>query len=68
MLILSRKRGEVIRIGNDIEITVMRISGENVRIGIDAPKEMNIVRTELSRATTGSESDPRNSHEATGRV
>ena len=47
MLVLSRKTGERILIGDEIEVTVVRIGPNTVRIGIDAPKEMNIVRDEL---------------------
>ena len=47
MLILTRRPGETILIGDDIEVTVMRISGNQVRIGIEAPKDVDIVRGEL---------------------
>ena len=47
MLVLSRKSGERILIGDDIRITVIRIGPNSVRIGIDAPGTMNIVREEL---------------------
>ncbi len=47
MLVLSRKTGERIMIGDQITITVVRIGPNNVRIGIEAPREMNIVREEL---------------------
>lgn len=47
MLVLSRKRLETIRIGNDIEVTVMRIGPNAVRLGITAPKDLNVVRDEL---------------------
>ncbi len=47
MLVLSRKPGERILIGKDVQITVIRIGPNSVRIGIDAPPEMNIVREEL---------------------
>lgn len=47
MLVLSRKAGERIWIGDDISVTVVRISGGGVRIGIEAPKEMPVVREEL---------------------
>ena len=47
MLVLSRKAGERIWIGEDISVTVVRISGGGVRIGIEAPKEMPVVREEL---------------------
>ena len=47
MLVLSRKTSERILIGDDIAIMVVRIGPESVRIGIDAPKTMNIVREEI---------------------
>lgn len=47
MLVLSRKAGERILIGDDVAITVVRIGPNSVRIGIEAPREMNIVREEL---------------------
>jgi carbon storage regulator len=47
MLVLSRKTSERILIGDDIAITVVRIGPNSVRIGIEAPKSMNIVREEL---------------------
>ncbi len=47
MLVLSRKAGERILIGDDVAITVVRIGPNSVRIGIEAPKSMNIVRQEL---------------------
>lgn len=55
MLVLTRHAGESIRIGNDIEIKAIRISGNIVRIGIDAPAEINIVRSELVPTNDGSE-------------
>jgi len=47
MLVLSRKPGERILIGEDVKITVIRIGPNSVRIGIDAPGSLNIVREEL---------------------
>lgn len=47
MLVLSRKPGERILIGTDVKITVIRIGPNSVRIGIDAPGHLNIVREEL---------------------
>ena len=47
MLCLSRKAGERIVIGDSIEITVIKVQGNRVRIGIEAPKDINIVRQEL---------------------
>lgn len=47
MLVLSRKPGEVIYIGDNIKIITVRIGPNTVRYGIEAPREMNIVRGEL---------------------
>ncbi len=47
MLVLSRKTSERILIGDEIAITIVRIGPNSVRIGIEAPKSMNIVREEL---------------------
>ncbi len=47
MLVLSRKPMESIVIGDDITITVMPSTGDSVRIGIDAPRHINIARSEL---------------------
>jgi carbon storage regulator len=49
MLVLSRKTSERILIGDEIAITIVRIDPNSVRIGIDAPKTMSIVRGELSK-------------------
>lgn len=47
MLVLSRKAGESILIGDDIRIHIVRTGSDKVRIGIDAPRSVNVVRTEL---------------------
>lgn len=47
MLVLSRKPGERILIGDDVAVTIVRIGPNTVRLGIDAPRNMNIVREEL---------------------
>jgi carbon storage regulator len=47
MLILTRKLGEIIRIGDDILLTVVGIQGNHVRIGIAAPKDVRILREEI---------------------
>ena len=54
MLVLSRKSGERILIGDEITITVVRIGPNNVRIGIEAPRKLNIVREELCEDPPGS--------------
>ncbi len=47
MLALSRKQGESIMIGNDIEITILEVKGEQVKIGINAPKSIPVYRKEI---------------------
>lgn len=47
MLVLTRKESEAIYIGDNIVVTVIRIQGNRVRFGIEAPKEIRIVRSEL---------------------
>jgi carbon storage regulator len=58
MLVLSRKTSERILIGDEIAITIVRIGPNSVRVGIEAPKSMNIVREELRDF-----SQQRNKHE-----
>jgi carbon storage regulator len=48
MLVLSRKEGERILIGDQIAITVVRINATTVRLGIDAPTKLVVVREELT--------------------
>ena len=48
MLILTRKSGQGFRIGDDIEITITEVSGDKVRVGIEAPKEVKVLRSELT--------------------
>lgn len=47
MLIITRKKGESLMIGDDIEITISKIEDGSVKIGIQAPKEVSILRKEL---------------------
>jgi carbon storage regulator len=48
VLVLSRKEGERIRLGEAIVITVVRVAGDKVRVGIDAPDGVRILRDELA--------------------
>ena len=48
MLVIFRKSGERILIGDDVAITVVKVSGGGVRIGIEAPRELAVVREELA--------------------
>ncbi|KXG44470.1 carbon storage regulator CsrA [Tepidibacillus decaturensis] len=47
MLVLTRKKGESIMLGHDIEITVVAIEGEQIKLGINAPKHIDIHRKEI---------------------
>lgn len=47
MLILSRKEGESIRLSDDIEVAVVAVDGQRVRLGIKAPRHVKVVRSEL---------------------
>ena len=47
MLVLSRKESQRIRLGDSIVITIVKISGDKVRVGIDAPSDVLVLRDEL---------------------
>jgi carbon storage regulator len=48
MLILTRRAGETLRIGDNVEVTVMAINGAQVRIGIKAPRDVVVDREEIA--------------------
>jgi len=50
MLVISRSRDQIVRIGDDIQIMVVDIRGDNVRLGITAPRETRIDRQEVYEA------------------
>lgn len=52
MLVLSRKAGERIQIGDNVTVIVQRISGNRVALGIEAPDHVKIIRGELERLVT----------------
>ena len=47
MLVLTRKKGQALMIGNDIELSIIDIQGDQVRIGINAPRSVPIHRKEI---------------------
>jgi carbon storage regulator len=53
MLVLTRRTKQSIMIGDDVEISILSVSGEKVRIGIDAPDEVPIFRTEVYERIAG---------------
>ena len=52
MLVLSRKESEKIMLGDSIVLTIVRVSGDRVRLGIEAPSDMLILRKELDPMMT----------------
>lgn len=47
MLILTRKIGEVLLVGDNVEVTVLNIRGNQVKLGVNAPKEISVHRQEI---------------------
>lgn len=50
MLVLKRKVGEKIQIGDDIEIQILDVEGDTIKIGFNAPRQVQIMRSELYEA------------------
>jgi carbon storage regulator len=55
MLVLSRKESERIRLGDSIVVTIVRVSGDKVRLGIEAPPDVLVLRDELKPHAPASE-------------
>jgi carbon storage regulator len=49
MLILTRRAGETIMVGHDVKVTVLAINGNQVRIGVEAPKDVAVHREEVAQ-------------------
>ena len=58
MLILSRKESERIYLGDDVVLTIVRIQGDKVRIGVEAPSDVRILRRELDDQTIEASRSP----------
>ena len=58
MLVLTRKTKQQIQIGPDITITILQIKGQSVRVGIEAPREVSVLRTELAERMADDSQDP----------
>ena len=52
-LVLTRRIGEVLRIGEDVKIKVLGVAGNQVRLGIEAPREVRIDREEIRESKDG---------------
>ena len=68
MLILSRRAGESVTIGNDIKVRVVSVSGNQVRLGIEAPREIRVLREEILRAIEDENRAAANAASSTGRI
>ncbi len=64
MLVITRKLNEGIVIGDDVELTILEISKDRVKIGINAPKEVKVFRTELKTLRQTNEQSANASGEA----
>ena len=53
MLVLSRRERERVRLGDSIVVTIVRVSGDKVRLGIEAPADMLVLRDELETHDQG---------------
>jgi carbon storage regulator len=58
MLVLSRKESQKVIIGGNIVVTINRISGNRITLGIEAPKDVRVVRGELEGLSEAQQSDP----------
>jgi carbon storage regulator len=68
MLILSRRLGESVTIGNDIVVTVVGVSGNQIRLGISAPKAIRVLREEIYKAIQKENQSAANASEPTTRL
>ncbi|AWI51997.1 carbon storage regulator [Actinobacillus minor 202] len=58
MLILTRKTGESLFVGDDVEITVLSVRGNQVKLGVNAPKEISVHRQEIYQRIKKAEENP----------
>lgn len=66
MLVLTRRVGERIQLGDQITVTLVKISGNMVRLGIDAPPDVSVVRQELVSSLAAEPASDEDSNVSTG--
>jgi carbon storage regulator len=66
MLILTRRVGETIVIGNDVDVTVLGVKGNQVRLGVKAPREVSVHREEIHKRIKDEEKESRNNNGSKG--
>ena len=64
MLILTRRVGETVMIGNEVTVTVLGVKGNQVRIGVNAPKDVSVHREEIYARIKREEDGEPGTHEA----
>jgi len=57
MLVLTRKREETLHIGNEVTVTALKIKGNSVQLGIEAPRHVRVLRGELTASTPVTSAD-----------
>jgi carbon storage regulator len=57
MLVLTRRVGESLTVGDEIKVTILGVKGNQVRVGIDAPRDLPVMREELKRRLEGETDD-----------
>ena len=58
MLVVTRKQGETIRIGEDVTVTIVRYGDRQVRVGVEAPRNVKVLRGELAAGKEGDDATP----------
>ena len=66
MLVLTRKTNQSIMIGDDVEVSILSVSGDKVRIGIAAPREVGVFRKEVYTTLDGNSPSTNNAQPAPG--